>query len=95
MAVAAQKTVEYRAVWTCNNSLPGGEEHVMDDVGASSLSELADEYTFHFHGNCMECEAYNAFYEGDLDRVEKIRGEEVVEEIDGEAMVEEHGMSQF
>lgn len=83
-----------RGIWTCNNShLSGGEEHIMGESEVDTFEGLSSEFGVHYHDNCMECEAYNAHYEGDLDRVEIVNTDgEVVQTVEPEVLVQEYGM---
>ena len=82
-------------IWTCNNpDLAGEEEHVMGEGEADTFEELADKFGAHYHGDCMDCEAYNAHYEGSLDRVEIVDANgEVIQIVEPEKLVQEYGMA--
>jgi len=89
-------TATFRAVWTCENpDLPGEAEHVMGDEETDSLDELAENFTAHHHDNCLDCEGYNAHYEGHLDRVEVRVDGDVVEELSADTLVTKYGMSEY
>jgi len=84
-----------RGVWTCNSpELPDSKEHVMDKDETARFEKLADDFGVHHHDNCLDCEAHNNHYEGDLDRVEIVdESGTVVQTIEPEVLVEEYDMA--
>jgi hypothetical protein len=84
-----------RAVWTClNPDLPDRESHVMDESEVDTFEDLADTFGIHNHDNCIDCEADNAHYKGDLDRVEVVDADrEVVQNVELEMLVQEYEMA--